>query len=336
MEIYVKLGSAAVLPLLQLLQDDDEEVRNFSAVMLGALRDPRAAQPLIRALEDEDVNVRHAAASSLGQLGAREAVPALIAALQQEPWLQYPAMQALGEIGDPRAGPALVRLLDDPQLRLPALEALARVAGRDALPRIAPLLPDAEPALRNLAIQAIVAVEQRATAEGESLDPDVQLALSREELLQHLLGMLSDDHPQARRTGAITLGWLTEPRAVRPLLELLLEPELQEHVSHALVSIGNRDPDAYRDALQHPADQVRQAVVRCLAWIAPKDAISLVAPHAGLGGTAHATHFWELFCCGATDQCRLRNLQPSGPSSARPVSQPCSSVTVPDRLTIRS
>jgi HEAT repeat protein len=83
--------------------------------------------------------VRHAAASSLGQLGAREAVPALIAALKQEPWLQYPAMQALGEIGDPRAGPALVPLLDDALLRLPALEALARVAGRDALPRIAPL-----------------------------------------------------------------------------------------------------------------------------------------------------------------------------------------------------
>src|SRR6185436_17836802 len=100
----------------------------------------------------------------------------------------------------------------------------------------------------------------------------------RDELLQHLLGMLSEDDLQARRTAAITLGWLQEPRAVRPLLELLLEPELQEHVSHALVAIGYRDADAYRDALQHPADQVRQAVVRCLAWIAPEAAISLVAP----------------------------------------------------------
>jgi hypothetical protein len=52
----------------------------------------------------------------------------------------------------------------------------------------------------------------------------VQAALKRDELLQHLLGMLSDDDLQARRTAAITLGWLKEPRAVRPLLELLLEP----------------------------------------------------------------------------------------------------------------
>ncbi len=47
MEIYVRLGGVAVEPLLGLLRDPDEEVRNFSAVMLGSLKDARALQKTV-------------------------------------------------------------------------------------------------------------------------------------------------------------------------------------------------------------------------------------------------------------------------------------------------
>src|SRR5215472_8449659 len=46
MEVYVSLGPSSVEPLLKLLLDEDEEVRNFAAVMLGTLRDPRSVDPL--------------------------------------------------------------------------------------------------------------------------------------------------------------------------------------------------------------------------------------------------------------------------------------------------
>ena len=59
----------------------------------------------------------------------------------------------------------------------------ASVAGREALARIAPHLLDPDPALRNVAIRAVVEIEQRATASGESLDPEVQAALRREDLV---------------------------------------------------------------------------------------------------------------------------------------------------------
>ena len=247
MEIYVKMGTAVVPPLLALLGDADEEVRNFAAVMLGSLRDARAVMPLV-------------------------------AALRSEAWLQYPAITALGEIGDPRATQALLELMDDELLRGPVMEALGRLAGREALPHLVPRLYDADAALRNIAIQAVVAIEQRATAGGDSLDPEVQAALRREDLVDHLIATLGDDEPQNRRTAAITLGWLKEPRAVRPLVERLSEPALQEYVTHALVSIGFRDEEAYRYGLGHPDDTVRQATLRCLSWIAPPQGPELVAP----------------------------------------------------------
>jgi HEAT repeat protein len=278
MEIYVKLGRAAVEPLLRLLSDSDEEVRDFAAVMLGAVRDPRAVGPLVSALGDADVNVRHAAASSLGHIGAAEAVPPLIEALKTEPWLQYPAISALGEIGDPRAAPALVGLLNDELLRGPALEALGRLGGRDALRHVIPCLYLEEPTVRTLAIRTVVAIEQRATAGGESLDPEVQAALRQGDLVDHLLQTLDDDEVQNRRTAVVTLGWLKEQRAEARLIQLLAEPALHEHVTHALVSIGCRDRDAYVAGLAHPEDAVRQGTLRCLAWIAPPAAIELVAP----------------------------------------------------------
>src|SRR6185295_7198662 len=81
-----------------------------------------------------------------------------------------------------------------------------------------------------------------------------------------------------RRTAAITLGWLKEPRAERPLIDLLGEPAVQEYASHALVSIGFQDREAYGYGLAHVEDAVRQGTIRCLAWIAPAAGIDLVAP----------------------------------------------------------
>ena len=278
MEIYVRLGAVAGPPLLVLLTDADEEVRLFAAVMLGAIKEPNAVPALIEALSDRDVNVRHAAAASLGQIGSPRAVPRLMEALREGPWLQYPAVHALGEIGDPRATPALLVLLEDEMLRAPAIEAIGHVAGREAFPRILPFLHDPDPALRNTVIQAVVEIEQRVTSSGESLDPQVQAVLRREELVEHLIAMLSDEEPRNRRTAAVTLGWLHEGRATWPLLERMSDSALRDFACHALVSIGYRDPRAWQRGLAHPDDAVRLGAVRCLAWIAPAAGTALVAP----------------------------------------------------------
>ena len=136
------------------------------------------SQPLIAALADPDVNVRHAAAASLGQIGdaGGGAAPGRGA-----------ARRALAPVpGHPRPG------RDRRPARRPGPP---RAPGRRVLPRARPSRPWAawptatrcrswcptsttpsRPS-RNLAIRAVVAIEQRATAGGESLDPEVQAAL---------------------------------------------------------------------------------------------------------------------------------------------------------------
>ncbi len=53
-----KLGDKrAVLPLIEALKDEDEDVRKEAAEALGELEDKRAVVPLIEALKDEDVEM---------------------------------------------------------------------------------------------------------------------------------------------------------------------------------------------------------------------------------------------------------------------------------------
>src|SRR5262249_6302647 len=256
MEIYVKMGPSAVPALLALLKDADEEIRNFAAVMLGARRERSAVPALVEALKDPDLNVRHATAASLGQVGAAEAVLPLIDVLRTEPWLQYPAIHALGEIGDPRATSPLLALLDDEMLRGPVMDALGRLAGREALVRLVPHLYDPDPILRNVAIHAVVSIEQRCPAAGERLEPARQAALRGQDLVDPRLVTRREDEPINRRTAAVTLGWLKEPRAQEALIECLGEPTLQDYAMHALVSIGFHSRAAYLRGLEHPSDAV--------------------------------------------------------------------------------
>lgn len=74
----------AVLPLMNLMIEDDECLRAIAASSLGLIGDKRAVETLIEALNDQSETVRIIAASSLGYLGDSKAVSSLEKALQDE------------------------------------------------------------------------------------------------------------------------------------------------------------------------------------------------------------------------------------------------------------
>jgi HEAT repeat protein len=131
MEALVAFGIQAVPKLIRLLEDENEEVRNFSTVMLGNIGRQEAVAPLIRALKDPDANVRHGAAEALGRIGSHGALGPLIELLEEDFWEQYAAITALGEMGDKRAVTYLLKLADDELLQEPVNEALAKIKARE-------------------------------------------------------------------------------------------------------------------------------------------------------------------------------------------------------------
>ncbi len=101
MEVLVAFGESAVPKLLKLLQDDNEEVRNFSTVMLGDIGSPTAVEPLSEALRDPEANVRHGAAEALGKIGDLRAVEPLREMSRSDFWDNFYALSALSALIPP-------------------------------------------------------------------------------------------------------------------------------------------------------------------------------------------------------------------------------------------
>jgi HEAT repeat protein len=110
-----KMGTAAVDPLIEALQDKEGTVRRFAALLLGKLGEPRAIEPLSMALYDLHHEVGKVAAESLAQFGV-PAIDVLVEALSHpEMWIRIHAVAALSKIKDARITPILLEMLNDPE-----------------------------------------------------------------------------------------------------------------------------------------------------------------------------------------------------------------------------
>jgi len=164
------LGEAGVPPLLELLDNDDTDVRCWVIWTLAHTGSRQAVEPLMAALNDADSDVRTCAAMALGELRAVKAAPALVAHLAS--WsglLTRCAADALEKIGE-EAVPALVKALEHPksQVRMWAARALGRIGSTAAIESLCQVyLYDesyltqhyAEEALREMGVLEMVLLE---------------------------------------------------------------------------------------------------------------------------------------------------------------------------------
>jgi HEAT repeat protein len=153
-----KMGSAAVDPLIEALQDKEGTVRKFAAMLLGKSGDPRAIEPLGMALYDLHHEVGKVAAESLARFGA-PAFDVLVEALSHpEMWIRIHAVSALSAIKDSRVTPILLEMLHDPErdVKKQTIEALGNIKDRRALPALQEIVANrTDRELHSLAKQAI-------------------------------------------------------------------------------------------------------------------------------------------------------------------------------------
>jgi HEAT repeat protein len=231
MELYVSFGSRSLPYLAVLLQDADEEVRTFAAVMLGTMGNREAVPALINALMDGDLNVKHAAAESLGRIRDDRAVLPLIEALTGDMWLQFPAAMALGELADSRAVGPLVALLEVPGANMPAIQALGKIGDPVALGPLGKLLEDEEPSLREWTLEAVAAIFARWPDSGNNL-------LVSPRVSGILLETLSSNNHEAKRNAAITLGCCKIQEALPSLAGLCADRDIGDVARKAITRIG--------------------------------------------------------------------------------------------------
>ena len=210
-----KIGRPEAAPsLIAQLSDKDSLVRQYCAWALGNLGEEIvefAGPALVNRLSDAEADVRAAAALALGRLGASERIVRLIldiaqhgqsgarlAAIQALGWLEAPqsfptliqslndrdprirqaAIAALGELGDMRSTPFLVKRLtkdSDPGVRSEAAFRLGKLGGRSATRALQAAARDPDPRVRQWARAALESIEED---QGDGKDHKAEMQIS--------------------------------------------------------------------------------------------------------------------------------------------------------------
>lgn len=212
---------------------------------LGKHEHPAAVARLITLLASEQERIRRAAIDSLEGLGAA-AVEPLIGALDSgDPEHRNRVIDCLTTIGDPRAIPALIRILPATTESGSAARALTRF-GDAAVPGLIEALESGTGATR---VQAAAALE---------------IMNGTEQITAALIDALSDEWAPVRRRAAAALGTHGVEGAVEPLSALLDDPDVEVRmaVAGAAGRIGGSASIELLDkALADEHERVRGAAV---------------------------------------------------------------------------
>lgn len=93
--------------------ENNHNIRQSAAWVLGEIGNNKAVEPLIKALDDKKM-VREVAAKSLGEIGDSRAVKPLLKLMKDRNWeVRGTTARALGKIGDDDAIDGLIEALDD-------------------------------------------------------------------------------------------------------------------------------------------------------------------------------------------------------------------------------
>ena len=245
------------------LRDEDAEIRQLAARILGDIGSPDAIPPLGSIVSnDPSAQVRAAAAWALGEIGSDEAVEPLMKALQdQATEVRNNAAWGLGEIESERSVGALeTALLNDTStdVRQKAAWALGEIESPQSIAALTSALKDGDSQVRMYATWAL--------GEIESVDTVPALTIA-----------LKDENREVRRNAARALGEIESPSSTSSLIEATDDPdhEVRASVAWALGEIGSDEATpALIRLLEDDNENVRQLAVRALGEIESESSVN--------------------------------------------------------------
>ncbi len=284
-EALIRIGSPVIPVILSDLKtEEDADVRLSFVNLLGDLRSDQAFDTLLSLLEDEqDLNIASSVVSSIGRYRRASAIPRLLEVLRRDDiWLKFHAIEALGEIGDRSALPAILPLYAEKSLRKPVLEAIGEIADIGTVNFLLKIITEEE-RLNLAALRALVRI-------AEADKPRVIEAAERHLIQRKLRGAFPAqkvepliDHLRSTPKREVKsfilkiLGWSGDVRGARVLLEYLEQPENAESAAQALIEFGSEAAGLVLDRLRAvDDDEVAALLLRIANMIAGAEAIPTI------------------------------------------------------------
>jgi HEAT repeat protein len=267
MDVMREIGDQDFPTLVELLHDQDPDMRIFASDIIGSTDNMQAVAPLCDALlKDPEVNVRYQAAVSLGTLGKPEAAKCLNKALADDEWVQFAVIESLAKIRDESSVSALVGALGKSTDLVASMivDALGEIGNVKAVTMLIKRLDDSPAALRNKICKAVVKI-----LGGKSLK-----LLTEHELIkfrEYLLDALDDEDTDIQDAAIHGLAFVGGEKASLAVLELTisLDPDRdQDRLELAVGSLTSMGASpALREAVSTGQPAVALVAVKVLTRI---------------------------------------------------------------------
>jgi len=272
--------------LVEFLGSADEDLRIQAALALGGQKDARAIPALMNALKDSNVNVVYHAIEALGALRALEACDALATIAEtRDFFLGFPALDALGAIGDSRVAARLVPLLQDEILRDPAAHALAKIGDESIIEALAALLnaPDVPTEAVAGALTVLHDRYEQFYGEGRYI-ADLSRSFITPTGTQNLADALTRSSGENLRPLVTVLGWMNSGAGTRALIRYLGSPALRNEVIDAFVRQGANATNLLLGELRAEDLEIRRSAITAIGRIRDPRAVPVLCDMLGTAG----------------------------------------------------
>jgi HEAT repeat protein len=242
-EAVSRLGKQATAPLIRLVQDADGDVRKFVIDAMGSINCLDFVQPLLFALRDEDVNVAAAAAEHLGNLGDARVVPELIKAIEsnKSELFRFNALAAIGKLAVPAPVPDVFKqLAGNDLLRKAVYECLGSIADDSVVAILMEGMGVSQKSSRNAAITALYRIYSRSGVETRQAIESSLQSLADGDILPVLLESFDPCDPNLSEAVVVILDLIGDKRCAEVFLQAIVN---ERHSGAALKAIKHLGPD---------------------------------------------------------------------------------------------
>src|SRR5438270_2013254 len=286
-EALVRIGDETIPAIVARLRTrPDADVRLSLVNLLGDLRSADGFNVLRETLEQEmDINVASSIISSIGKFRDAAALPHLLRVLQRDDvWLKFHAIEALGEIGDRAALPAILPLYADKSLRKPVLEAIGKIGDVGTVSFLLKIIIE-EDKLNLTALRALVRIAD--ASKPKIVEQAERLLIQRkfresfpQEKIAPLIEHLHSTPKRDVKSFILTfLGWSGDERVLPVLMNFLEQPDTAEVAAQALIDFGQGAVQAILTALRNAEeDEIVALLLRVINVIGGSESVPSILP----------------------------------------------------------
>jgi HEAT repeat protein len=285
LQLLTMTGVDLTSALVDLLHHPEVDLRIQAALALGTQPRPEAVAALLDALEDPDANVRFHAIEALGKLGPPAAVEPLAQIAEADDFfLSFPALEALARINDPSVTARILPLLHHELVGDQAAEALGQIGDEDAVPALVAALGRADASVASI-VDALASIHRRYR---EMFEGQVQIEdLVRRSIspagATRIIEAASKASSESLRDFVVVLGWLRGAGVERALTHMLGTPAVQHELIEAIVRFGSPMVDVLVEQLRRDDADTRRAAIIALGHIGDTRAVPALLEVLGEG-----------------------------------------------------